>query len=134
MSRNMSVSTTKRAGKASMPLIGAWSPLVALAVLASVQATPAEAPRGNPEAGKKIYLESCQSCHGPTGKGDSDLAAYLTPPPANLTAKPTQAKTDAELRKIILEGRPGTSMASFDGAFEEAQLNDLIAYIRSIQS
>jgi hypothetical protein len=61
------------------------------------------------------------------------MAAYLTPPPTNLTAKATQAKTDAELRKIILEGRPGTTMASFDGAFDEAQLTDLITYIRSIE-
>ena len=90
--------------------------------------------KANPEAGKKIYLESCQNCHGPTGKGDSDMAAYLTPPPANLTAKATQAKTDAQLRKIILEGRPGTAMTGYEGAFEEPQLADLIAYIRSLKS
>ncbi|MBU6482705.1 MAG: c-type cytochrome [Nitrospirae bacterium] len=89
--------------------------------------------KGNPESGKKIYLESCQSCHGPTGKGDSDMAAYLTPPPANLAAKKTQAKTDAELRKMILEGRPGTAMSSYEGTFEEAQLADLLAYIRSLK-
>jgi mono/diheme cytochrome c family protein len=89
--------------------------------------------KGNPEAGKKIYLESCQSCHGPTGKGDSDMAAYLTPPPADLTSKKTQTKTDGELRKVILEGRPGTAMSSYDGAFEEVQLSDLIAYIRSLK-
>jgi mono/diheme cytochrome c family protein len=88
---------------------------------------------GNPEAGKKIYLESCQSCHGPTGKGDSDMAVYLTPPPANLAAMATQIKTDAQLRTIILEGLPGTAMASFDGAFEEAQLTDVIAYLRSLK-
>jgi mono/diheme cytochrome c family protein len=117
-----------------MPSTSALSLLVALVVLASGQATPAAAAKGNPEDGKKIYLESCQSCHGPTGKGDSDMAAYLTPPPSNLTAKPTQAKSDAELRTIILKGRPGSAMVGFDGAFEEAQLNDLIAYIRSIQS
>lgn len=90
--------------------------------------------KANPEAGKKIYLESCQNCHGPTGKGDSDMAAYLSPPPANLTAKGTQSKTDAQLRKVILEGRPGTAMVGYAGAFEEAQLADLIAYIRSLQS
>lgn len=107
-----------------------------MAVLTVVSVSPVTiaAPSGNPESGRKIYLESCQSCHGPTGKGDTDLAAYLTPPPSNLTAKATQTKTDAELRKIILEGRPGTAMASFDGAFEEDQLTDLIAFIRSIQS
>lgn len=107
-----------------------------MAVLTVVSVSPVTiaAPSGNPESGRKIYLGSCQSCHGPTGKGDTDLAAYLTPPPSNLTAKATQTKTDAELRKIILEGRPGTAMASFDGAFEEDQLTDLIAFIRSIQS
>ncbi len=117
-----------------MPSTSALSLLVALVVLVVVRTTTTAATRGNPEAGKKIYLESCQSCHGPTGKGDSEMAVYLKPPPSNLTAKATQTKTDAELRKILLEGRPGTAMASFEGAFEETQLNDLIAYIRSIQS
>lgn len=117
-----------------MPTRRAFSLIVILVVAAVSPLTIAASSQGNPESGRKIYLESCQSCHGPSGKGDSDVAAYLTPPPSNLTAKPTQAKTDAELRTIILEGRPGTAMAGFDGAFEEAQLNDLIAYIRSIQS
>lgn len=104
-----------------------------LVILGSVQMTMAAPSKGNPEAGRKIYMESCQSCHGPTGKGDSDMAAYLTPPPANLASKAAQSKTDAQLRKIILEGRPGTAMSSYEGAFEEAQLADLIAYIRSLE-
>jgi hypothetical protein len=62
-----------------------------------------------------------------------EMAAYLTPPPANLAAKATQSKTDAQLLKIILEGRPGTAMASFDGAFEEVRQADLLAYIRSFK-
>lgn len=49
--------------------------------------------KGNPDAGKKIYLQSCQSCHSPTGKADSNLATHLTLPPANLAAKATQTKT-----------------------------------------
>ena len=102
-----------------------------LAALAPM--TMAASSKGNPESGKKIYLESCQNCHGPTGKGDSDMAAYLNPPPANLTAKATQSKTDAQIRKIIIEGRPDTAMTSYDGAFEDAQLADLIAYIRSLK-
>lgn len=69
----------------------------------------------------------------PAGKGDSDMAAYLTSPPANLAAKAAQSKTDAQLRRSILEGRPGTAMSSYDGAFEESQLVDLLAYIRSLK-
>lgn len=117
-----------------MSIAGMISLLAVLAVAGLSLPMMAASSQGNPESGRKIYLESCQSCHGPTGNGDSDVAAYLKPPPSNLTAKATQIKTEAELRKIILEGQPGTAMASFDGAFDEAQLTDLIAYIRSIKS
>lgn len=89
--------------------------------------------KGNSENGKKLYGESCQHCHGAKGDGQSDMAAYLTPPPSNLTAKATQAKTDGQLRKTILEGRPGTAMSGFDGAFEDAHVADVIAYIRSLK-
>lgn len=61
------------------------------------------------------------------------MAVYLTPPPINLAAKETQTQTEAQLRKIILHGRPGAAMASFDGAFEEAQLTDVIACLRSLK-
>lgn len=113
-------------------VVGGGLLLIAVNVFLGEAAGGAEG-RVNPEAGKKIYLESCQNCHGPTGKGDSDMAAYLTPPSANLTARATQEKTDVQLRKIILEGRPGTAMTGYEGAFEEPQLSDLIAYIRSLK-
>ena len=89
--------------------------------------------KGNPSAGQKLYLESCQNCHGPSGKGDSEMAAYLTPAPANLTSKATQEKTDAQLRKVIQEGRPGTAMTGYAVAFDEEKLDDIMAYIRSLK-
>jgi cytochrome c2 len=67
------------------------------------------------------------------GKGNSDMVAYLTPPPTNLAAEATQTKTDSQLQKIILEGLPGTAMASFDGVLEDVQLADLMAYLRSLK-
>jgi mono/diheme cytochrome c family protein len=109
--------------------------LAAFLALLSVLPIPvAASPQGDPESGRKLYVERCQACHGPTGKGDSAMAAQLKPPPANLAAKSTQAKTDAELRKVIREGRPGTAMVSFGGVFNETQLTNLIAYIRLIGS
>jgi high-affinity iron transporter len=122
----------KAAGR-DATVVGGGLLLIAVNIFLGEAAGGAEG-KGNPEAGQKLYRESCQNCHGPTGKGDSDMAAYLTPPPANLTAKATQAKTDVQLRKVILEGRPGTAMTGYEGAFEEAQLADLIAYIRSLTS
>lgn len=109
--------------------------LAAFLALLSVLPIPvAASPQGDPESGRKLYVERCQACHGPTGKGDSAMAAQLKPPPANLAAQSTQAKTDAELRKVIREGRPGTAMVSFGGVFNETQLTNLIAYIRLIGS
>lgn len=89
--------------------------------------------KGRSEAGKQLYMESCQHCHGPTGKADTELAATLTPRPADLTAKKTQSKKDEQLRKAIAEGVPGTAMGAFGGAFDDQQMADLIAYIRSMK-
>lgn len=102
-------------------------------VLGVIPISLAASGKGNPAAGQKLYRESCQNCHGPAGKGDSDMAAYLAPPPANLTAKATQEKTDAQLRKVIQEGRPGTAMTGYAVAFDEEKLADMIAYIRSLK-
>lgn len=89
---------------------------------------------GDASAGRDIFRESCQHCHGPNGRGDGQMAEYLTPPPADLSSSATQARTDDELRKVIIEGRKGTAMDGFDGAFEDPQLIDLVAFIRSLRS
>lgn len=62
-----------------MPTKNAPGLLTVLLVVSLAPVTMAASAKSNADAGKKIYLESCQNCHGPTGKGDSDMAAYLTP-------------------------------------------------------
>ena len=61
------------------------------------------------------------------------MAEYLTPPPARLTRKTTQSKTDAELHEIILKGLKGTAMAGFEGAVDTTQMTNLLAYLRSLK-
>jgi len=88
---------------------------------------------GDPEKGKDLFRESCQHCHGFNGKGDGEMASYLTPPPSNLASEATQAKSDKELKDVIMKGREGTAMAGLEGALEESQLSDLLAYLRSLK-
>lgn len=88
---------------------------------------------GDSEKGKTIFQESCQHCHGFTGKGDGEMAEYLDPRPSNLASQATQAKADRELKDTILKGKEGTAMAGFEGALEEPQLIDLLAYLRSLK-
>ena len=122
-----------------MPTLGSGmgvlvSSLFLLSVVTGVAIdSSGRAASGNPEAGEKIYSESCEHCHGYTGNGQGQMAEYLTPPPAKLTSPVTQSKTDAELTEIILKGRPGTAMAGFEGALEDTQLADLLAYILSLK-
>lgn len=99
----------------------------------SLSGTAIAASSGDSEKGKDIFRESCQHCHGFTGKGDGEMAEYLNPRPSNLAGQTSQAKSDGELKDTILKGREGTSMAGFEGAFEEPQLNDLLAYLRSLK-
>lgn len=95
--------------------------------------TTITAGNGDPEKGKDLFRESCQHCHGYTGKGDGEMASYLTPPPSNLASKTTQAKSSKELKDVILKGREGTAMVGLEGALEESQLIDLLAYLRSLK-
>ncbi len=88
---------------------------------------------GDPEKGKDLFRESCQHCHGLTGKGDGEMASYLTPPPSNLGSEATQAKSDTELKTVIMKGREGTGMTGFEGDFEAPQLNHLLGYLRSLK-
>ena len=108
--------------------------IATLISLGLVPITMAVSGQANPDAGKKLYMANCQNCHGPEGKGDSEMAAYLAPPPADLTAKATKVKTDAQLRKIIMEGRTGTAMTGYAASLSEAQVDDVLAYIRSLKS
>jgi len=96
-------------------------------------AVPLLAVAGDIEKGKDIYRESCRHCHGVSGQGDGQMAEYLNPRPADLASQSTQAKTDQELKEVILKGRAGTAMVGLEGALEEVQLNDLMAFIRSLK-
>lgn len=87
---------------------------------------------GDPEAGRKLYVESCLHCHGAQGDGKGDMAAYLTPPPADLTSKKTRTKPDTELRGIITKGRAGTAMTGFVN-YDDDQIAHLLADIRSLK-
>mgnify|MGYP000889233246 CR=1 FL=1 len=66
------------------------------------------------------------------GRAEKAIARWR-PAPANLTSKATQEKTDAQLRKVIQEGRPGTAMTGYAAAFDEEKLDDIMAYIRSLK-
>ncbi len=86
--------------------------LTLLCALGVIPISLAASGKGNPEAGQKLYRESCQNCHGATGKGDSDMAAYLATAPAAVKIAPRPSRSASFLTSSL----PGTTITRTPGA------------------
>jgi high-affinity iron transporter len=84
--------------------------------------------------GKKIYDTNCVACHGPKGDGKGPAGATLNPKPTDFTSPPAMKDiSDARMLKSIREGRPGTGMVAWGGILNEKDIEDVMAYIKSLQ-
>lgn len=73
--------------------------------------------------GKKIYLNYCESCHGPNGQGQ--MAGV-----PNFTRGQTLMRPDLTIFESIRSGK--NAMPAFLGVLEEQEILDVIAYIRTL--
>jgi mono/diheme cytochrome c family protein len=91
----------------------------------------------DPARGKLQFENYCVSCHGPRGEGDGPVAATLDPKPARLGDRAyMSAKTDDYLFGVIKNGGASVGrsplMAPWGGTLSDAQIRDVIAYVRSL--
>lgn len=86
-----------------------------------------------------IYTKRCAHCHGADGDGAGPAAEFLYPKPRDFTLasfkyKTTHADdefpTDADLRKTILDGLPGTSMPGWKSLLSNKEIDGLIKKIK----
>ena len=101
-----------------------------LPIPGQVQAAYAQAaPRG-----KAIYDKWCAECHGANGAGDGSAATYMLPRPRDFTKGVYQIRTtasgelpaDADIRRVIDEGMPGTAMPEWKTLLTSAERDDLV--------
>ena len=104
-------------------------------------AAPAAAPPGASVAdaarGVTLYHSLCASCHGAKGAGDGPAGQSLNPRPAHHNdGNYMNALSNEHLFKVIKEGGPSVGkspmMAPWGGALSDAQIRDVIAYIRTL--
>lgn len=103
----------------------------AVARLASANALPAD--QATVTRGRAIYQANCLTCHGPGGRGDGPAAASLDRPPADLTAGHAAAHRDEDMFFWVQNGIAGSPMPAFGGELSDAEIRDVLGYVRSLQ-
>ena len=80
--------------------------------------------------GKELYTAKCAPCHGATGEGKPAIAKMFSVTQRHLGSKEVQAKSDADLKKIIAEGQG--KMKPVTGVTAK-QADDVVAYVRTLK-
>jgi len=80
--------------------------------------------------GKAIFLENCATCHGETGKADTELGAkYMA---ADFTSDEWKKEFDqnqAKVKKVITHGVKATKMKSWRDKLSPAEIDAVAKYV-----
>ncbi|HXY02862.1 MAG TPA: cytochrome c [Terriglobales bacterium] len=78
--------------------------------------------------GEKTYKAKCAGCHGPNGDASTPAAKAMKA--RDFCSDEVKKETDAEWSDIITKGK--NKMPAFGGKISDADIKDVIAYIRSL--
>lgn len=82
------------------------------------------------KAGAGVYDKSCKTCHGADGTPNPAIAKMMKVDIKDLKSPEVQAKSDADLKKVIAEGQGKMKpIASVTGASQD----DVVAYLRTLK-
>ncbi len=87
-------------------------------------AAPAK-PKYDRANGRALYMAKCKTCHGGDGKGDTSFGRKLGVTPLSGLAK-------SKIQSAVLSGVPGTKMQSYKGKFTNKEIDDVVAFVRSL--
>jgi len=91
-----------------------------------VSATPASI-----AAGKRTYAQSCESCHGPSGKGDGTAAGADQPSDLSDDVWDFGA-SDGEIFTVIKGGVTGKDMRPFASRLSDEDIWSVVNFLRTL--
>jgi len=80
--------------------------------------------------GKELYTAKCAPCHGANGEGKPAIAKMMGVTQKALGSQEVQARSDADLKKVIMEGQG--KMKPVAGVTAK-QADDIVAFVRTLK-
>jgi high-affinity iron transporter len=100
--------------------------------LAAIAAPPKETPQML-QQGKTLYQAKCATCHGATGAGDGETAAYLTQAPASFKKGGfKKGEKPEQVFQSITNGNAAAGMPEF-GKLTQGERWALVYYTLSLK-
>jgi mono/diheme cytochrome c family protein len=105
---------------------------------AAMAATPDPGTEEQRAAGKELYDKYCAQCHGVDGDGRGHATLRVKPAPRDFTVGKYKFRTtssgllptDDDIRRVIREGLPYTSMPGWP-QFTDAEVRNIIYYLKT---
>jgi mono/diheme cytochrome c family protein len=85
---------------------------------------------GDAAAGKAVFNKSCVACHGADGAPKEAVAKMLKVEIPHLGSKEVQAKSDADLKKVITDGFE--KMKPIKGLTDK-DVTNVVAFVRTLK-
>lgn len=82
------------------------------------------------DTGADLFATKCAMCHGKDGSGNTTMGKNLKI--RDLGSADVQKMSDKDLKDIVTKGKP-PKMPSYGGKLNDAQINDLVKFIRSLK-
>jgi mono/diheme cytochrome c family protein len=84
---------------------------------------------GNAAAGKDVFTKRCVTCHGADGNGNAAVAKMMKVTIPELSSKEVQSRSDAEIGKVITEGKDKMKPVA---GLSATEVTNLVAFIRGL--
>ena len=127
---------SKMSAKGNSVLIATMVGLFAIAVVGGLligkkRGTPkTPTPEHSASRGPFLYQGMCASCHGSEGRGDGVSAQNLKSAPRDFSLRPWKTPIDLpSIKKVIVEGIPGTVMPGIKNVLTETDLDALAKHV-----
>jgi mono/diheme cytochrome c family protein len=82
------------------------------------------------KAGQEVFAKSCKSCHGADGTPNPAIVKMMKVDMKNLGSAEVQAQSDADITKIITEGKGKMKPVK---TVSGAAVDNVVAYVRTLK-